>query len=105
MPRKKPVKKAKSAKRRVKTGKNIIKKTKMKSIKPKIKRNISLESAEVVKLQKEFMKIEDEITRHIEARAPKIPFARPQMISNTYFASHEERMEPVVSSLKKLKRE
>ncbi|MCC7552690.1 hypothetical protein KO317_03445 [Candidatus Micrarchaeota archaeon] len=100
MPRKNKVKNTKSAKRGVKIGKKT---TTSKKI--NIKTNISLQSAEVVKLQREFLKIEDEITRHIAARAPKIPFAKPQALSRTYFASHEERIKPVVSSLKRLKRE
>ncbi len=117
MPRKNgKIVKKKSTKRGVKankkTSKSKLKKTSKpklkkvrKKLKPRIKKNISLQSAEVVKLQKEFLKIEDEITRHIASRAPKIPFAKPQVLSKTYFASHEERMESMTSSLKKLKRE
>ncbi|MFA5381597.1 MAG: hypothetical protein WC356_00395 [Candidatus Micrarchaeia archaeon] len=99
MPRKRAKAKVenKSTKRRVKVSKKLNK--------PIIKRSLSLESAEVVKMQKEFLRIEDEVVRHIASRAPKIPLAKPQMVSNTYFISNEECLGNMRSSLKRLKRE
>ena len=103
MPRKKAkakVEKKSTSSRRVKKNK-----IKTKSRKPQVRRSISLQSAEVVKMQREFLKIEDEITEHIASRAPMIPLAKPQILSRTYFVSNEERLEPIKSSLKRLKRE
>lgn len=96
----------KSRKKKTTPKKSTNKKSNRKPKKKRVKkrRNVPMGNARIVKMQKEFLKIEEEILKHMTSRNVGMPRANPKIESRTYFAGPEERMAPIRNSLKKLKR-
>ena len=70
----------------------------------KKRRTIPMGNARVVEMQKEFLRIEEEILKHMASREPEAPRAKYQIEPKTYFAGAEERMAALKNSLKRLRR-